>query len=86
MVSTLHGPLSRSGHCLVRAYLLGFLYLYLKHCRILNKLLEEALSWEKLFSTRSWFIMAGFITDPQSCASLMLTKEVKPRTIDCMLN
>ena len=31
------------GHCLVRAYLLGFLYLYLKHCRILNKLLEEIL-------------------------------------------
>ena len=30
------------GHCLVRAYLLGFLYLYLKHCRILNKLLEES--------------------------------------------
>ena len=45
-----------------------------------------ALSWQKWFSTTSWFRMAGLIVDPGNRFSFILTNEIIPSIIACKSN
>ena len=44
------------------------------------------LTWQKWFSTTSWFMIAGLTTDWGNSVSLIETMDWKPRIIDCKSN
>lgn len=44
------------------------------------------LSWEKWFSTQSWFMIAGLTIDPGNRLNFVWTKEMNPWIIDWMSN
>ena len=46
----------------------------------------QDLTWQKWFSTQSWFVIAGFTTEFGKRCSLNETNVLKPRHIDCISN
>lgn len=46
----------------------------------------QALTWQKWFSTQSWFTMAGLITELGNFCILICTIDWNPKHIDCKSN